>query len=558
MIILKRSLADPKISVHVHTFGGDVQDARSLLVSLPDPSRLGVVYACAHLRGGDVQDARTLLVSLPDSYIDTILPPHKLFHFLHENAKSGFSRYLSSDPARLAAFWQRFVETPHGRSCRSAIEALHADDLSHTIPVVLHGDGGPFSKTRSAMFVQWGALLSSGAESDTRFFAMTYVKGLEAFHGETGWRYLLWSFDVLASGVHPFADFRGHKYLEGSEEARVAGTPLAVDADGSMWRCALVYAKADLEFWANEIGFPHWSSSGQVCAKCRADRGGLNYKDLRSCAAHRSTVYDDASFRARFAAPDAHPLRQYICRLGPGALAEDILHIVDYNGVAAHAVANSLATIVRGRELGAGSQAATLAAINTELQAFYTDRRSRDRFPEITMAMLQANLSEYPVLHGPSVKGATTRGIVPFVADICRRLDDGSFAKHRRAVMTGALARMYDIMYGSDVFFSDNELCRFRQAIYEFLVNYHSLAAHHAERGELYYNVVFKHHFLGHVSESAASLNPRCLQTYTEESNVGRGAAIYAATANGPFENTVQRAVLSKFVLALTLRWTLQ
>ena len=73
------------------------------------------------------------------------------------------------------------------------------------------------------------------------------------------------------------------------------------------------------------------------------------------------------------------------------------------------------------------------------------------------------------------------------------------------------------------------------------------------ERGELLYNVVTKFHYMAHVPDCAASLNPRILSTYTEESFVGKLASVYAALANGPYFATIQRSALLRYLTAMQL-----
>jgi hypothetical protein len=78
-------------------------------------------------------------------------------HFLKE-----FEQYVSTTPAQLASFWQCFFKTRYGsrfRDSHPSLRLLDIDDLAHVVPLALHGDAAPYSKKRSALFIQWGALL---------------------------------------------------------------------------------------------------------------------------------------------------------------------------------------------------------------------------------------------------------------------------------------------------------------------------------------------------------------------------------------------------------------
>jgi hypothetical protein len=195
-----------------------------------------------------------------------------------------------------------------------------------------------------------------------------------------------------------------------------------------------VYFKADMDFWCNDAGFPHWGSQSQVCGKCMANRTDLPYKDLRMCAASRATFHDETTFRARWASPSAHPVMRWVADRGPFSFAEDCLHIFDYNGVTGQTLGSVLTMIVRNRELGHTSQAATLDEINRQMLHWYKQHGTPERLSELTMSMLVKDGQSYPCLSGPMVKGSTTRCLVPFVAHLCECTDDGSPIKSKLPV----------------------------------------------------------------------------------------------------------------------------
>ncbi len=69
--------------------------------------------------------------------------------------------------------------------------------------------------------------------------------------------------------------------------------------------------------------------------------------------------------------------------------------------------------------------------------------------------------------------------------------------------------------------------------------------------GELYYNVVIKHHYAMHMS--CEWFNCRASNTYGEESLVGVGARVYGACVGGEYEDSIQLTVLSRYLTALQL-----
>jgi hypothetical protein len=83
--------------------------------------------------------------------------------------------------------------------------------------------------------------------------------------------FLVCAFRHAAKGIHPSKDANGidigpaHSLYEDHGRAIVAVGP-------RIWRAVLVFAKGDLEFWANECGLPHWGSVLPCGAReiCRA------------------------------------------------------------------------------------------------------------------------------------------------------------------------------------------------------------------------------------------------------------------------------------------------
>ena len=113
-----------------------------------------------------------------------------------------------------------------------------------------------------------------GEETQTRFFSFSFDKA-SSDKSETPWNHFIWSLSVLESGVWPGLGPNG----EVVDDRRV-GTPLAGAANGANHTAVLLYMKGDLDWFANDVGLPHWGSE-QCCGLCWADRRRLNYKDMR-------------------------------------------------------------------------------------------------------------------------------------------------------------------------------------------------------------------------------------------------------------------------------------
>jgi hypothetical protein len=61
---------------------------------------------------------------------------------------------------------------------------------------------------------------------------------------------------------------------------------LDVEDTGKPFSAVVLFAKGDLEFMANDVGLPHWSSH-EICGLCFANKGHINFKDCRKIAAWR-------------------------------------------------------------------------------------------------------------------------------------------------------------------------------------------------------------------------------------------------------------------------------
>ena len=74
------------------------------------------------------------------------------------------------------------------------------------------------------------------------------------------------------------------------------------------------------------------------------------------------------------------------------------------------------------------------------------------------------------------------------------------------------------------------------------------------EAGVFAWQVTPKMHALQHLASFPASLNPRWVQCYQEESGIGVTTAVWAKCAKGRYRKSIQRMVLMKRLVALVIR----
>ncbi len=112
-------------------------------------------------------------------------------------------------------------------------------------------------------------------------------------------------------------------------------------------------------------------------------------------------MHTDLAFARRFV-DNHHPLVARFKQVGTDMWTLDILHIVDLNGVSAHAISNLLCDIIRDRELGR-SRDATLEFLNEHLSAYYERIGETDKMGEHRW---KSQLDVSP--HDPGVLNFTT------------------------------------------------------------------------------------------------------------------------------------------------------
>ena len=154
------------------------------------------------------------------------------------------------------------------------------------------------------------------------------------------------------------------------------------------------------------------------------------------------------------------------------------------------------------------------------------------------------------------MKAANTRSCVPFALALQRRATEEcatTVNKHMLKVVE-SLDVLYNVLYSGECFLSADELRNVEHNLLRLGQNYGRLSALAAESGEQMWRMTPKLHYaVGHLSEQVLLVNPRFVQTYGSESLVGKIAAVYKNSQDGPFAAGLQRKVLTKYRLGLLL-----
>ena len=163
--------------------------------------------------------------------------------------------------------------------------------------------------------------------------------------------------------------------------------------------------------------------------------------------------------------------------------------------------------------------------------------------------------SGYAKLHGPTIKAATTRGLVPWLVEICEQFNQ-SASIYDRAVtkLIRALDNFYKILYGGGFFLTDEEKVSLKQCVLQCGKFHHLLNYLCRVEGQLLWAIRPKSHYFQHIPYQGDLINPRHTQNYLEEGLIGKVTQIWQSTAKGPQLKTGQRSALVKSLTGLIIR----
>ena len=129
--------------------------------------------------------------------------------------------------------------------------------MTSTIPIVVHQDAGPCSKTKSADTISWSSMISQGGEKITKFLIATSIANRE--NDNKVWRVILDDMMLAAT-------------------SGIAG-----------WKFVLLFAKADEEQRSQKWGLPHYSDDTEICSESLCNRDNRPFTDLSRDARWRQT-----------------------------------------------------------------------------------------------------------------------------------------------------------------------------------------------------------------------------------------------------------------------------
>ena len=490
-----------------------------------------------------------------DSPIKFCIQPHLLLNFLLSHFRTHTTRSFGFSEALCLRFWTGLWESESGRDIFEThpdLQGKTPPDLIHTLPLTIHEDAGPFTKRLSMNTISWGCCIGTGTELETKniFAAHVKEKGSRLSTQDPGFRMMVDSFAVMASGVGPRLDNNQHEFPSDSAEFLLRNNVVLPGVNGEPWSTIVLFGKADMEAATVGWGLKSYNAGDECCGYCGANRTTRPFTDLQETALWRpTTIVSLERFLERIQTPhhpliDARFFTRYFVRI-------DIMHNLDHKGVASTVAGSIILPLIKFETRLGSNQHARLDALNSRLHTWQCDHRTTVRMPPIDLANLTitgAGGSVLATLHGPLVKAANTRHIVPWLRSIAFEFFDGSSQEHSsiRKVID-SLCVVYMVLYQSEMFLTVLQKKTLRDAILKFGRHYQWLNAEARRTAGSTWATFPKTHAMQHLPDQADLINPRCVQNYAEESLIGKTSLMWKAAVNGPWRRTVQRTVLVKY-----------
>ena len=104
------------------------------------------------------------------------------------------------------------------------------------------------------------------------------------------------------------------------------------------------------------------------------------------------------------------------------------------------------------------------------------------------------------------------------------------------------------------MFFTDIEKVKFRDCTQAFLLHASWLCTEAQGAGKFTWHIVPKHHYVAHMPDQAALVNPRFTWCYGSESMVGRISRLGQSCLAGTPAYLVSQSLMQKYVVAMHLQ----
>ena len=335
------------------------------------------------------------------------------------------------------------------------------------------------------------------------------------------------------------------------------GTPIARDADGTLWTSYMLFGKSDMEVSTVQWGVTSYNAAEEMCGSCDANRTDKPFTNLRENSEWRpSEKMSNVQYMSRV--KQNHPLTRSRY-FGKHFNRFATMHVSDLKGVCAIAAGSLMHGLVRREARLGANQELRMAAINDFIMDEYKTTIVSSRVPALTIDNVSGGtLDQHPHLHGPLIKAANTRPLMPIMEKLARKYHDSGSVFDKAVIQVFShMCGFYAVMYAGGVFFTKEQLAQYRMHILT-VGKYWMLLRDMSRMDEcMEWYITPKVHAFQHLAYQAELINPRYVQNDAEESLIGVLTRIYHNSANGPYKRTVQKVVLYKYFLYMVLLFNL-
>ena len=480
------------------------------------------------------------------------IQPAAWLHFLSRHYPAYLRRVLGCYDEVCDRFWHGLKQSPAGQTLwreHSFLRGRTLGDMKRTIPVVFHQDSGPFSKTQSVEICNFSSIIAIGADEwEQKMLIASAIKVngagrkpasiIRSFESLTGLRFSLGPSDDAS-------DY---------ERSHAGELIIEFNGDGYGWRLMLLFSKLDGEVVHVDWGCPGWKLRETLCMTCPADRTAFPYTDLiRTAALRANDLFSKSAMLARCTEP-LHPMLNsaFFSRF---FVFPDLMHMADCEGVIANAIGCTLAHLITCCIAIGSNQTDRLAWLNSDLTIWYAGRNV-SRVGVLKKDNIFSDTTSFPTLHGPAIKSAATRNLLPWCVEIAEKLLL-SGSQHDESVKSvlRSLDTVTNVLYSSGFFLRPAQQQTVTEKIAKLARHWQFLAAHSEVDGSVSWHVTHKLHGYMHVPFYSSLINMRFVQNYLEEGLVGKIAQVYISCKNGPTGQAgIQQQASIKYLVASMLR----
>jgi len=426
--------------------------------------------------------------------------------------------------------------------------------LHTVVPLILHGDGVEYVDTDSLEVLSFGPLLGTGDSLDCLFCfgVWPYSCNVKPSAAKPGtwtvpWEVFVWSFKALAAGKHPASDWTGKPFVAGSEQARLAGTPLTPEGHKFViWSIA-----GDHEHHANFFKLPHWAAK-KWCWDCNANKDdgtGLSFKEDGPEGCTRRGAAEELVRRI-----SGHQVFTI-----PGVTScnadHDPLHVLYCKGVLSHFFGSVIHSLIYNGNNTIPTQQ-KMAILWQKCQELYVRNNTppSSRLTSLQLSMIcdpKKPFQDHPFL---KVKASECKYLLPVMEGLCRLVNDGTQVGQWRLEAAVAIHKFSKFLDNTGPVPTDSVADEAKSCVEKFLHVYDKLNAHFADT-KLYHKVP-KFHNAHEMAVRMKHLNPRYAWTFKCEDFVGKISKCAHNCTFGTARLNVSKPITRKIRQLVHLRLT--